>query len=527
MARTAENRQQPTGNGSARGNNPPGTQPNDVTAKIEDSRAHDPQNGIYLSQTNGNANAARNRLHIDNAHNQENHQRSAGHLETDASLSEDKLNKIPSNRSWVESPLSAMERPLPLDKRGASRLFQEPEHLCLCRTSRRSLNSLICDKKPVKKSNTMPPGFYISVDKNDKIHWHSDLEISLFEACSSETDSNKDSCLYKSETITDSHCIIEKATLLEDVDSCDMKRNKDNETMQSSAVLTNYKYENNEDNLVDGSTNSAGDVETIDVLVKEGYTCMHNDKTEQNNAADASNSHSNGNSVGQLHIEHLNVIVVDGENVGTNDDLTATSVTPPVRPSASTTALSVPEHQQRRSTTMTPHGHGHHMRQLRQWQSTKSSRRRALKRRQVEMQITRLVVIITLSFFFCWTPFAVVSLIGVFGDASVVTPLVSSLPQMLAKVGTVLNPLLYVLAHPKHRKTLVKRCVRLLAQARGDRQSRHVDYRVGKNSAASRSKRVLSSFYFATILRHTTSHTHNHGTAANGGGGSAGEEVNV
>lgn len=58
-------------------------------------------------------------------------------------------------------------------------------------------------------------------------------------------------------------------------------------------------------------------------------------------------------------------------------------------------------------------------------------------------------------FLLSWTPYAVVTLIGQFGDLSLMTPWVSSLPAYFAKASVVYNPIVYGLSHP-HFRTSVK-----------------------------------------------------------------------
>lgn len=53
-----------------------------------------------------------------------------------------------------------------------------------------------------------------------------------------------------------------------------------------------------------------------------------------------------------------------------------------------------------------------------------------------------------------WTPFAVICLIGTWGDVSKITPLVSAIPVIMAKASCVYNPLIYAISHPKYRECL-------------------------------------------------------------------------
>ena len=57
---------------------------------------------------------------------------------------------------------------------------------------------------------------------------------------------------------------------------------------------------------------------------------------------------------------------------------------------------------------------------------------------------------------FCisWLPYAIVALIGEFGNRTLVTRLSSGIPCLCAKFSTALNPLIYALLHPKYREKL-------------------------------------------------------------------------
>ncbi|KAL8591907.1 hypothetical protein ACOMHN_039960 [Nucella lapillus] len=123
----------------------------------------------------------------------------------------------------------------------------------------------------------------------------------------------------------------------------------------------------------------------------------------------------------------------------------------------------------------------------------KTAQWRQNRRRVLEVRVTRQVVFITLSFILSWTPFAVVSLIGVFGKASLVTPLVSVLPGIVAKIATVINPVLFAMGHPQYRSILFRYLRRVYARGRsGNTQKR----RPRQSSRA-----MPSSMYFATVLK--------------------------
>ena len=57
-----------------------------------------------------------------------------------------------------------------------------------------------------------------------------------------------------------------------------------------------------------------------------------------------------------------------------------------------------------------------------------------------------------------WTPYAVVCMIGSFGNRMTVTPLVSQIPAFGAKLASVFNPLVLMKSHPKYRYYLKQKC---------------------------------------------------------------------
>ena len=55
-----------------------------------------------------------------------------------------------------------------------------------------------------------------------------------------------------------------------------------------------------------------------------------------------------------------------------------------------------------------------------------------------------------------WIPFAIVCILGSWGDTSKITPLVNELPVILAKTSCVYNPIIYALSHPKYREVITE-----------------------------------------------------------------------
>ena len=71
-----------------------------------------------------------------------------------------------------------------------------------------------------------------------------------------------------------------------------------------------------------------------------------------------------------------------------------------------------------------------------------------------EMKIAKVALTNVFLWVCAWTPYALVVMIGQFGNRSLLTPLVSQIPSMLAKTCSCFNPIVYAISHPKFREAL-------------------------------------------------------------------------
>ena len=69
-----------------------------------------------------------------------------------------------------------------------------------------------------------------------------------------------------------------------------------------------------------------------------------------------------------------------------------------------------------------------------------------------EIRIAKVAIINVSLWIIAWSPFAIVCLIGTWGDTSRITPLINELPCILSKTACVYNPIIYGLSHPKYRE---------------------------------------------------------------------------
>ncbi|XP_023330327.1 compound eye opsin BCRH1 [Eurytemora carolleeae] len=73
-----------------------------------------------------------------------------------------------------------------------------------------------------------------------------------------------------------------------------------------------------------------------------------------------------------------------------------------------------------------------------------------------EIKIAKVAITNVLLWFCIWSPYAIVTMIGCFGNSMLVTPLVSQLPAFLAKTASAINPVIYAISHPKYREALAQ-----------------------------------------------------------------------
>nr|ABD64153.1 blue-sensitive rhodopsin [Agriades glandon] len=75
----------------------------------------------------------------------------------------------------------------------------------------------------------------------------------------------------------------------------------------------------------------------------------------------------------------------------------------------------------------------------------------------VEIRIAKVAFTIFFLFVCAWTPYAFVTLVGAFGDRSILTPVATMVPAVCAKTVSCIDPWVYAINHPKYRAELTKR----------------------------------------------------------------------
>jgi r-opsin len=75
----------------------------------------------------------------------------------------------------------------------------------------------------------------------------------------------------------------------------------------------------------------------------------------------------------------------------------------------------------------------------------------------VEYRIAKACFTIFFLYVCAWTPYAIVALIGSFGDQSLLTPVATMIPAVCAKIVSCIDPYIYAISHPRYRAVLEKR----------------------------------------------------------------------
>nr|CAD7589396.1 unnamed protein product [Timema genevievae] len=74
-----------------------------------------------------------------------------------------------------------------------------------------------------------------------------------------------------------------------------------------------------------------------------------------------------------------------------------------------------------------------------------------------EIRIAKAAISICFLFVAAWTPYAVMALIGAFGNKAMLTPGVTMIPACTCKLVACLDPYVYAISHPRYRVELQKR----------------------------------------------------------------------
>lgn len=75
--------------------------------------------------------------------------------------------------------------------------------------------------------------------------------------------------------------------------------------------------------------------------------------------------------------------------------------------------------------------------------------RKNRKKEKNELKTARAIIILIAVFCISWLPYSLISIISLYGDDSEITPMVVTIPPLIAKASTVFNPVLYAFVHER------------------------------------------------------------------------------
>lgn len=80
------------------------------------------------------------------------------------------------------------------------------------------------------------------------------------------------------------------------------------------------------------------------------------------------------------------------------------------------------------------------------------------EKRQLEIKLALVVFCVIGVWFAAWTPYAVVSLLGIANRADLITPMGSMVPALFCKTASCIDPFIYAVTHPRFKAEIKIRC---------------------------------------------------------------------
>lgn len=78
-----------------------------------------------------------------------------------------------------------------------------------------------------------------------------------------------------------------------------------------------------------------------------------------------------------------------------------------------------------------------------------------------------------LQWFFAWTPYCIVAMLGIFGYGNSISPLTSMVPAIMAKSAACGDPYLYAVTHPRFRSEIEKMFCKVRLEPNPNFQTSH------------------------------------------------------
>lgn len=100
----------------------------------------------------------------------------------------------------------------------------------------------------------------------------------------------------------------------------------------------------------------------------------------------------------------------------------------------------------------------HHARSL----NDRTSQERSVEnQRKIEIKLAKISFFLITVWTISWTPYAIIALLGIFTDRSMLTPVMSMLPALFCKMASISDPFIYGLSNRQFKSELYKRLVSL------------------------------------------------------------------
>ncbi|XP_050308710.1 opsin, ultraviolet-sensitive-like [Anthonomus grandis grandis] len=116
----------------------------------------------------------------------------------------------------------------------------------------------------------------------------------------------------------------------------------------------------------------------------------------------------------------------------------------------------------------------------------------AQDKRKQETKLALIVLVVIFLWFFSWSPYATVSLLGIFGQKHLITPLSSMIPALFCKSTSAIDPYVYAISHPKFREE-IRKLLGLNKPKKGNLKKTEMKQRIWTTEKFSKSSKSLVS----------------------------------
>jgi r-opsin len=104
--------------------------------------------------------------------------------------------------------------------------------------------------------------------------------------------------------------------------------------------------------------------------------------------------------------------------------------------------------------------------------------------RNNEIKLAKIAFCLITLWVLSWSPYAIVALIGIFYDQSLLTPTASMIPAFFAKTSSFVNPFVYALSHPKFKAEIKRNIFKIAVPAEERTENYQLSTRGGASSVS-------------------------------------------